>query len=163
MSLTTLPGRSRRGRTTEELRKYLRNYYGKVLTWTDDLEMQACCSVDTLSRHADTLELIPDEVKQRNYGCGCSIPQDDLTGLSVLDLGSGSGLDAFILSHLVGESGRVFGLDMTDEQLDVARRNVGPVMAAFGYSRSNTDVHQGYIETAESIADASIDRPRFTA
>ncbi len=157
MSLTTLPGRSRRGRTTEELRKYLRNYYGKVLTRTEDLEMQACCSVDTLSRHADTLELIPDEVKQRNYGCGCSIPQDDLAGLSVLDLGSGSGLDAFILSHLVGESGRVFGLDMTDEQLDVARRNVGPVMAAFGYSRPNTEFHKGYIETAESIADASID------
>ena len=157
MSLTTLPGRSRRGRTTEELRKYLRNYYGKVLTRTEDLEMQACCSVDTLSRHADTLELIPDEVKQRNYGCGCSIPQDDLAGLSVLDLGSGSGLDAFILSHLVGESGRVFGLDMTDEQLDVSRRNVVPVMAAFGYSRPNTEFHKDYIETAESIADSSID------
>ena len=142
MSLTTLPGRSRQGRTTEELRKYLRNYYGKVLTRTEDLEMQACCSVDTLSRHADTLELIPDEVKQRNYGCGCSIPQDDLAGLSVLDLGSGSGLDAFILSHLVGESGRVFGLDMTDEQLDVSRRNVVPVMAAFGYSRPNTEFHK---------------------
>lgn len=157
MSLTTLPGRSRRGRTTEELRKYLRNYYGKVLTRTEDLEVNACCSVDTLSRHADILELIPDEVKQRNYGCGCSIPQDDLAGLSVLDLGSGSGLDAFILSHLVGESGRVFGLDMTDEQLDVARRNVGPVMAAFGYSQPNTEFHEGYIETAECIADSSVD------
>ena len=92
MSLTTLPARSRQGRTTEELRKYLRNYYGKVLTRTEDLDMKACCSADTRSRHADTLALIPDEVKQRNYGCGCSIPQDDLTGLSALDLGSGSGL-----------------------------------------------------------------------
>lgn len=157
MSLTILPSPPREGRTTEELRKYLRNYYGRVLTRTEDLEMKACCSVDTRSRYADILELIPDEVKKRNYGCGCTIPQDDLTGLTVLDLGSGSGLDAFILSHLVGETGRVFGVDMTDEQLDVARRNVQPVVAAFGFREANTEFHKGYIETAESIADASID------
>ena len=157
MRVTTTLGRSREGRTTEELRRYLRNYYGKVLTRTEDLEMKACCSVDTRSRHAEALELIPDEVKQRNYGCGCSIPEDDLTGLRVLDLGSGSGLDAFILAQLVGESGRVFGIDMTVEQLEVARRNIDPVTTALGYSRANTEFHEGYIETAESIADASID------
>lgn len=157
MALTTLRDRLREGRSTEELRAYLRNYYGKVLTRTEDLEMKACCSVDTRSRYSELLELIPEEVKARNYGCGCAIPQDDLTGLSVLDLGCGSGLDAFIVAYLVGETGRVVGLDMTEGQLSVARRNVPLVMAAFGFARPNTDFHEGYIETAESIADASID------
>ncbi len=140
-----------------KLREYLRNYYGRVLTRTEDLELEACACEETTSRHADIVELIPDEVKQKNYGCGCSIPQDDLQGLSVLDLGSGSGLDAFIVSKLVGETGRVCGLDMTQEQLAVARRNIDPMMRAFGFGRPNTEFHEDYIETAASVADGSID------
>jgi len=56
------------------------------------------------------------------YGCGLTIP-DQLKGLTVVDLGSGSGRDVYIASQLVGEQGQVIGIDMTDEQLDVANRH----------------------------------------
>ena len=54
----------------------------------------------------------------RYYGCGLVIPEQ-LEGMAVLDLGSGAGQDCFVLSKLVGESGSVTGVDMTDEQVYV--------------------------------------------
>ena len=59
-------------------------------------------------------------VEERYYGCGLVCPSD-LTGLRVLDLGCGAGRDVFVLSQLVGEGGQVVGVDMTPEQLAVAR------------------------------------------
>lgn len=53
---------------------------------------------------------------ERYYGCGLVIPEK-LEGVKVLDLGSGSGRDCFALSKLVGASGHVTGIDMTDEQV----------------------------------------------
>jgi SAM-dependent methyltransferase len=143
--------------TPEGLRAYLRDYYGRVLTGAEDLEKKACCADDTTSRFSDILRLIPREVRLRNYGCGCPIPREDLSGLSVLDLGSGAGLDCFVAAKLVGEAGRVQGVDMTDEQLEVARRNIEPVMRAYGFSRPNVAFHKGYIETAEAIESGTID------
>ena len=55
-----------------------------------------------------------EENLSRYYGCGLVIPED-LDGMDVLDLGSGAGQDCFVLSKLVGESGSVTGVDMTDE------------------------------------------------
>ena len=52
----------------------------------------------------------------RYYGCGLVIPEQ-LDGMDVLDLGGGAGQDCFVLSKLVGESGSVTGVDMTDEQV----------------------------------------------
>ena len=52
----------------------------------------------------------------RYYGCGLLIPEL-LDGARVLDLGSGAGLDCYIISRLVGEKGHVTGLDMTEEQV----------------------------------------------
>jgi SAM-dependent methyltransferase len=140
-----------------EFRRYLKEYYGRTLQKTADLEKKACCSNNTATRFADVLQLIPDEVKLRNYGCGCPVPADDLTGLTVLDLGSGAGLDGFILSRLVGEKGRVIGVDMTTEQIEVARRNRGRVARAFGYAHPNTEFHQDYIETAAAVERGSVD------
>ncbi len=74
-----------------------------------------------------------------------------------LDLGSGAGVDAFVLARLVGPEGHVHGIDMTPEQLDVARRNAPGVAERFGFSRPNTTFHQGFIETADAIEDGSID------
>ena len=54
----------------------------------------------------------------RFYGCGLVIPEA-LEGLHILDLGSGSGQDCFVLSKLVGEDGHVTGVDMTEEQVHV--------------------------------------------
>jgi len=142
---------------TQELRAFLSEYYGRVLQGTGDLEKNACCVASSISQYSEIAELIPDEVKDRNYGCGCCIPADELKGLNILDLGSGTGLDCFILSHLAGEKGRIYGIDMTDEQLEIARRNIPVVMSAYGYSESNVFFNKDFIETLESIEDSTID------
>ncbi len=102
------------------------------------------------------LKDIHPEVKERFYGCGSPIPPA-LEGATVLDLGCGSGRDCYVLSKLVGAKGRVIGLDMTDEQLAVARKHQVWHADKFGYA--NTDFRQGYIEDLKGagIADNSVD------
>ena len=139
------------------LQAYLSDYYGRVLRSKADFEKKACCTEETAKRHADILALLPEEVLSKHYGCGCPIPDDDLTGLRVLDLGSGAGVDCFVLAKLVGPDGSVAGIDMTDEQLEVARRAVPEVMRAFGHGRANVSFLKGFIETCEDVADASVD------
>ena len=66
---------------------------------------------------AQTRSIMPNIViKFRNYGCGAVYPEA-VDGCSVLDLGSGAGIDCFVLSKLVGPSGKVVGVDMTKEQV----------------------------------------------
>ncbi|MBI4861371.1 MAG: methyltransferase domain-containing protein, partial [Candidatus Riflebacteria bacterium] len=138
-------------------REWLQQYYGRVLKTKHDLEKTVCCTVETNQRYGDILRLVPPEVREKHYGCGCPIPEDDLGGLTVLDLGSGAGLDCFVAAHRVGPTGRVLGIDMTAEQLEVARRNVPAVATAFGFGVPNVEFHEGLIETAESIPDESVD------
>src|SRR5690606_5382614 len=92
-----------------------------------------------------------------HYGCGCPIPDDDLSGLTVLDLGSGAGVDAFVAAYNVGPTGFVHGGDMTAEQLAVARAHREAAAANFGLDKPNTAFHEGFIETCEAIPDDSID------
>ena len=141
----------------EDLREFLRFYYGKRLQRTGDLSQKACCTLDTAERYRDILRHIPAEVAERHYGCGCPIPDDDLAGLTVLDLGSGAGVDAFILSAKVGPTGFVHGVDMTEEQLAVARAHREQVARNLGYPAPNTAFHRDFIEVCESIPDGSID------
>lgn len=68
----------------------------------------------------------------RYYGCGLVLPEL-LDGLTILDLGCGAGRDVYVLAQLVGEKGRVIGLDMTEAQLAVARRHEKFHQKAFGY------------------------------
>jgi SAM-dependent methyltransferase len=73
----------------------------------------------------------------------------------VLDLGCGSGRDCYLLSRLVGPGGRVIGVDMTEQQLAVARRHLDYHAEKFGYA--NVEFRHGYIEDLTGIADASVD------
>jgi arsenite methyltransferase len=141
----------------ESTREFLQEFYGRTVRKTEDLQFGACCVDATASRFREVLDLIPEEVKSRQYGCGSPVPTDDLSGLVVADLGCGAGTDAFVLSKLVGPRGRVLGLDMTDEQLDVARRNVGPVMERFGYGTPNVEFCRDFIESAATVASESVD------
>jgi arsenite methyltransferase len=137
----------------------VRDYYGKVLKTNKDLKTSACCTTDSLpQRIKEVLKDIHPEVIEKFYGCGSPIPQA-LTGKTVLDLGSGSGRDCFILSKLVGQDGRVIGVDMTDSQLETARKHMGFHTERFGFSKSNVEFFKGYIEDLESvgIANNSID------
>uniref|UniRef100_A0AAY4EYL2 Arsenite methyltransferase n=1 Tax=Denticeps clupeoides TaxID=299321 RepID=A0AAY4EYL2_9TELE len=86
------------------------------------------------------------DITARYYGCGLVVPEC-LEGCWILDLGCGSGRDCYLLSQLVGEKGHITGIDMTEDQLDVARKYVDLHMQKFGYKRKNVDFVQGYIET----------------
>lgn len=141
----------------EALRAWLQEFYGRIVRRTEDLSEKACCVNGTASRFKDVLELIPTAVKERQYGCGSPLPDDDLTGLVVLDLGCGAGIDAFLASFLVGPSGFVHGIDMTPEQLALAGENAPIVAKRFGYRTPNTAFHEGFIETADAIPDGSVD------
>ena len=138
----------------------VRDYYGKILAGSDDLHTNATsCHVEAPPRYvAEVMPLVADEVIARFYGCGSPIPPA-LEGATVLDLGCGTGRDVYVLSKLVGPNGHVIGVDMTDEQLDVARRYQDYHAEKFGYEKSNVEFRLGYIEDLAScgIADESID------
>lgn len=137
----------------------VRNYYGKVLSSSQDLKTNACCLPGAVPAHLrEKIARIHPEVQDRFYGCGSPIPSA-LEGATVLDLGCGTGRDVYLLSQLVGPRGRVIGIDMTEEQLAVARKHLDWHMKLFGYSQPNVEFHQGFIEdlAALGIADGSID------
>jgi len=91
----------------------------------------------------EALSEVHEEVIAKYYGCGNPIPEC-LEGATILDLGSGTGRDVFISSKLVGEKGKVIGIDMTEEQIKVAREYQDYHAEKFGFS--NTEFIQGYIE-----------------
>lgn len=126
-------------------------YYGKVLQSSEDLKTNACCAVTVYPKNVqEALEQIHPEIKEKFYGCGLTIPKK-LEGLSVLDLGSGSGRDSYIVSKLVGEKGRVIGVDVTSEQLAVAKKHVDYQTKKFGYEKPNMEFLEGNIEALDQI------------
>lgn len=129
----------------------VKEYYGKILQNSDDLKTDACCTDASMPTHLKVvLGKLHDEVMSRYYGCGLVAPEA-LKGMKILDLGSGSGRDCYALSALVGESGFVVGVDMTDEQLDVAQRHREYHANAFGYQKSNVEFKKGYIEKLDEL------------
>lgn len=137
----------------------VRQYYGRVLQSNKDLKTGACCPSDAMPSHLRSLlDDIHPAIKERFYGCGTPLPPA-LEGMTVLDLGCGSGRDVYLLSRLVGEHGSVIGIDMTAEQLEAARTHRRWHADRYGYACSNVDLRDGYIEdlAACGIADASVD------
>ena len=126
-------------------------YYGEELKSSEDLKTDACCTPVKPPKHIrECLSLIADEVMNKYYGCGLTIPTA-IKGLRILDLGSGSGRDCFIASKLVGESGYVVGIDMTDSQLDVANRYIDYHTEQFSYSRANVEFLKANIEELDKL------------
>lgn len=134
------------------MKKIVQEYYGKKLHKTEDLEYDACCVDDY---NPEFLAPLTDEIKSRRYGCGSPTPES-VFGMTVLDLGCGTGTDVYIAAQLVGPAGRVIGVDMTDEQLEVARRNIDPIMKNLGYDRPNVEFIKGEIESLD-LPDESVD------
>jgi arsenite methyltransferase len=99
-----------------------------------------CCPVDYESEY---LKVIPPEVIERDYGCG-DPSRYVREGETVLDLGSGTGKICFIVAQIVGPTGKVTGVDMTDEMLEVARRNAPIVAERIGYA--NVEFRKGRIQ-----------------
>src|SRR5438132_8494703 len=103
-------------------------------------EAKLCCPVDYKTEY---LMVIPQEVIERDYGCGD--PTKYLReGETVLDLGSGTGKICFIAAQIVGSRGKVIGVDMTDEMLEVARRSLPVVAQRIGYT--NVEFRKGRVQ-----------------
>ena len=138
----------------------VREYYGRTLGGSDDLHTDAphCETAPPPKYVRDVMPLLADEVIARFYGCGSPIPPA-LEGATVLDLGCGTGRDVYVLSKLVGPTGRVIGVDMTPEQLEVAQRYQQEQAERFGFAESNVEFRLGYIEDLAScgIEDESVD------
>ena len=106
----------------EGIHEMVQKYYGETLSSSADLKTDACCTaVAPPQTIKDALKKVPAEVLDKYYGCGSPLPFG-IEGLTVLDLGSGSGRDCYVAAQLVGEKGKVIGIDMTDEQLAVSRK-----------------------------------------
>ena len=143
-----------------EKTEYLKNYYGKLLQGKSDLVTNVCCCSDELM-HPAVKEIereLDNEILTKFYGCGSPVPPA-LEGCRVLDLGCGTGRDAFVVSRLAGPEGYIIGVDMTGEQIDIARRHVASQMDKFGYKKPNIDFRKGYIEDLRGlgIEDNSVD------
>ena len=136
----------------------VKNYYGEVLQSTDDLKTSACCETDAPPAYLRAaLADIHDDVVARYYGCGLVVPAA-LEGASVLDLGCGAGRDVYTLAKLVGPDGSVVGIDMTAEQLAVARRYADWHAQRFGHAQSNVAFIEG---TLERLDECGLDEDRF--
>lgn len=82
-----------------------------------------------------------------------------LDSAHILDLGSGSGHDCYILAKLAGSNGRVVGVDMTEEQIEIATKHISYHAAKFEFEKPTTEFIQGYIEKLDEagLADNSFD------
>lgn len=110
-----------------------------------------CASKESDLYSAEELALTPVESAAVSYGCGNPTAIAGLKpGEVVLDLGSGGGIDVFLAAERVGPGGFVYGVDMTDEMLDLARRN------AQRQGRTNVEFRKGYLE-ALPLPDVTVD------
>ncbi|HYL12047.1 MAG TPA: arsenite methyltransferase [Terriglobales bacterium] len=114
------------------------------------------CGCSTTSEVAKAIGYSEEDLaiaQQANLGLGCGNPLALAAiqpGMTVLDLGSGAGFDAFLAWQRVGPTGRVIGVDMTDDMLEKARKNAAELGA------TNVEFRKGQIEKLP-VEDASVD------
>jgi len=142
----------------------VQNHYARVaLDVLEQLDDQAICGCescdDTPSRTSEAKELyareimdnLPEGALAASRGCGDPVAKAQLAlGEVVVDLGSGGGIDALIAARFVGETGYVYGIDMTYEMIELAERNAADAKVA------NVEFVQGTIEEIP-LPDASVD------
>jgi arsenite methyltransferase len=136
-----------------------RDYYGKVLSGTQDLRTDACATAEAPTAAVRAaLSHVHEEVRARYYGCGLVVPAA-LEGAHILDLGCGAGQDCYVLAQLAGPGGTVVGVDATPEQLAVARRHAEWHRARFGFERSTVSFLDGDISRLGDLelAEGSFD------
>jgi len=135
--------------------KVVKEYYGSTLQSSKDLKTNACCTLEEIPKYIKRIiPMIDEEIILKFYGCGSPIPLA-LEGLKVLDLGSGTGRDCYILSKLVGENGFVNGIDMTENQIKVAKKHVDTFTQKLGYKKPNINFIHDYIEKAKDHIEAN--------
>jgi len=139
----------------EHVRDLVRDHYAELAS--KPATGDSCCSTD--ERHvfgADQYEdavraEVPDTATLASLGCGNPTAVAALAaGEVVLDLGSGGGIDVLLSAKRVGPTGRAYGLDMTDEMLDLARQNAAEA------GITNVEWLKGFIESIP-LPDAAVD------
>jgi SAM-dependent methyltransferase len=140
--------------TPDALRRVVREKYAEIATGGGASGTTSCCAPGSCGCGGDGTEgvpvtmaedyaTLPGYVPDADLGLGCGLPTEHAgiaPGATVLDLGSGAGNDAFVARALVGEAGRVIGVDMTPEMVALARRNA----ERLGYA--NVEFRLGEIE-----------------
>lgn len=135
--------------TEDEVKKNVKEKYGEIAEQSDN----SCCSLDpsccspsdivgytVLNNSYENLE---GYIPEADLGLGCGLPTefaDIKEGDTVVDLGSGAGNDVFIARSITGEKGKVIGIDMTEEMVDLSNKNNNKL----GYD--NVEFHLGEIE-----------------
>ena len=109
-------------RTTDDIRDAVRERYAKAAK-AGSAGAGGCCGAEKLYS-GEERDSLPDAAKLASLGCGNPTAVAELQeGETVLDLGSGGGIDVLLSASRVGSTGKAYGLDMTDEMLELARRN----------------------------------------
>lgn len=135
----------------DEIEKKVSDRYARAASTGE----QMCCPTSYDMSHLKTF--IPEEVLKISYGCGTPAGLKTVSaGETVLDIGSGGGIDCFEASRLVGPTGHVIGIDMTDTMLEIARRNAVIVAGNLGYPSSNVEFRKGKAD-AMPVADGTAD------
>ena len=145
--------------TKEQVHEEVKDRYGQIADAFQPQLQASCCSGDADTACCDTnvalydtdTSWLPDDVTGLSLGCGDPIALAELeAGQTVLDLGSGGGIDCFMAARQVGETGRVIGIDMTPAMIEKAERNKTKV------DLPNVEFRLGQIENMP-VSSASVD------
>ncbi|MBW3564474.1 MAG: methyltransferase domain-containing protein [Acidobacteria bacterium] len=146
-------------------RAKVREFYGEA---AETPQADLCCPTKYDTSSTDH---IPQDVLDRFYGCGSPMASAGIQeGETVVDLGSGAGIDVFIAAKYVGATGKAIGVDMTDQMLSVAIENKPRVAEALGFD--SVEFRKGFLEdipvddrsvdlvTSNCVVNLSPDKPR---
>jgi SAM-dependent methyltransferase len=132
--------------TLTPVHEFVREHYAQAARST-----ASCCSPASEIYPADLITDLPSDISEFSLGCGNPIEAAVIQpGETVLDLGSGGGLDCFLSARRVGSNGRVIGVDMTPEMLERSRSN------AVRLGITNVEFRPGYLEDLP-VEDLSVD------
>jgi len=150
------------GVRSEQLKQIIKEKYGQIAEQSKELNEASCCGSGCGCGVADTTVMSEDYSKLQGYvadadlGLGCGLPTEFALikeGNTVIDLGSGAGNDAFVARSIIGETGRVIGIDFTEKMIEKARNNAEKL----GFN--NVEFRQGDIEklpVSANVADVVV-------
>lgn len=136
--------------TAEQIKEMVKEKYGAIAE-TAKPKTSSCCSSEVYFV-GDSYDQVEGYVADADLGLGCGIPTEIAKlreGQTVLDLGSGAGNDVFVARRIVGESGQVIGVDMTEAMIERARTNAEKL----GYT--NVEFRLGEIENLPVAANTA--------
>lgn len=129
-------------------RRAVKDFYTDAATRQNDDILNPVCYAEEMISH------IPAEFRFRGYGCGSPVLDAAIRpGETVVDLGSGRGIECFIAAKLTGPTGQVYGIDMLPEMLRIARQGGAAVSHNLGFD--NLEFRQGYLENLPMEAAAA--------